>query len=413
MLYYKMLYYSTTIEFTKEAFPLKYWRGYLVAAIFAACTWGLAEFAKAHWKLVDMVYPYVTRLIQDYLVNWSAGTTFCLWQLLLIAAGVLVLASIVLMVIFKWNPIQWFGWVVAAVAMVGFINTAIYGLNDYAGPLAQDIRLEITDYNLEELEEAAAFYRDQANALAEEVSRASDGTLEYPTFQELAVMAADGFRNQTYEEYHSVFAGDPAPVKMLGWEGLFSSRGITGLTVGLTGEAAVHPQTPAVAMPFVMCRQMVERMCITGDQDAAFAAFMACDASSYPEFRYAGYFMAYRYCYETLLNMDTATARVGAAELAAGESAKLTQDLEVYNASFAAEGDAALLAQVQEDEDLEWYSIADMLVSWHIQEYVLPSMVEEEVLFDPLDPTQIDLTTTVETVVREETEETTGENTDD
>ena len=392
---------------------MKYWRGYLVAAIFAACSWGLAEFAQAHWELVDMVYPYVTRLIQDYLVGWSSGTTFCLWQLFLIVAGVLVLASIVLMVIFKWNPIQWFGWVVAAVAIVVFANTAIYGLNDYTGTLAQDIRLEVTDYNMGELEDAAEFYRDQANALAEEVSRSSDGTLNYPEFQELAVMAADGFHTQTYERFHSVFAGSSAPVKMLGWESLFSSRGITGLTIGLTGEAAVHPQTPAVAMPFVMCRQMAERMCITNDQDAAFAAFMACEASSYPEFRYAAYFMAYHYCYETLLDLDSASAKASASELAKGENAKLKQDREAYTASFAAAGDEALLAQTQENAEMEWYSISDMLVSWHIQEYILPALEEEEVLFDPLDPTQIDLTTTVETVVREETEETTGEDADD
>lgn len=393
---------------------MKYWRGYLVAAIFAACTWGLAEFAKAHWELVDMVYPYVTRLVQDYLVNWSAGTTFCLWQLLLIVGGVLVLASVVLMVIFKWNPIQWFGWVVAAVAIIGFVNTAVYGLNDYTGSIAQDIRLEVTDYSMEELEDAAEFYLGQANMLAEEVSRNGDGTLHYPEFQELAEMAAEGFHNQTYERFNPIFAGNTTPVKMLGWENLFSKRGITGLTVGLTGEAAVHPQTPAVVMPFVMCRQMAERMCITGDQDAAFAAYMACDASTHPEFRYAGYFMAYRYCYETLLSLDTASARAGAAELAKAENAKLKQDLETYNQSFAAQGDAALLAQVQENEELEWNSIADMLVSWHIQEYVLPALEEEEVLFDPLDPSQIDLTTTVETVVREEESgETAGDENDD
>lgn len=392
---------------------MKYWRGYLVAAIFAACTWGLAEFAKAHWALVDMVYPYVTRLIQDYLVNWSAGTTFCLWQLLLIAGGVLVLASMVLMVIFKWNPIQWFGWVVAAVAIVGFVNTAVFGLNDYSGSIAQDIRLEITDYSMEELEEAAEFYLGQANMLAEEVARSGDGTLDYPEFQELAEMAADGFHNQTYERFNPIFAGNATPVKVLSWENLFSKRGVTGITVGITGEAAVNPQTPAVIMPYVMSRQMAERMCITGDQDAAFAAFMACDASTHPEFRYAGYFMAYRYCYETLLRLDTAAARAGAAELAKAENDKLKQDLKNYGESFAIQDENALLVQVPEDAEMEWNTIADMLVSWHIQEYVLPAMEEEKVLFDPLDPSQIDLTTTVETVVREEEpEETTGEETD-
>ena len=57
---------------------MKYWRGYLVAAIFAACTWGLTEFAKTHTVLVDMIYPYVTRMAQNFLVGWSGNVEYCL-----------------------------------------------------------------------------------------------------------------------------------------------------------------------------------------------------------------------------------------------------------------------------------------------------------------------------------------------
>ena len=36
--------------------------------------------------------------------------------------------------------------------------------------------------------------------------------------------------------------------------------------------------------------------------------------------------------------------------------------------------------------------VCDLLVSWHIQEVLLPSMAVEETPFDPLDKTQVDLT---------------------
>ena len=39
---------------------MKYWRGYLVAAILAAITWALVQFAQAHSLLVDMVYPHMS-----------------------------------------------------------------------------------------------------------------------------------------------------------------------------------------------------------------------------------------------------------------------------------------------------------------------------------------------------------------
>ena len=76
---------------------MKYWRGYLVAAIFAAFTWGLREFAASHSVLVDMIYPYVTRMAQSFLVEWSSGVEYCMWQTLLLVLGVLALASLVLM----------------------------------------------------------------------------------------------------------------------------------------------------------------------------------------------------------------------------------------------------------------------------------------------------------------------------
>ena len=97
---------------------MKYWRGYLTAAILLACTWALREFAKAHSVLVDMIYPYVTRMAQAFLAGWSNGVDFCVWQMLLLTMIAVILATVVLMIILKWNPIRWGGWVCAVLAAV-------------------------------------------------------------------------------------------------------------------------------------------------------------------------------------------------------------------------------------------------------------------------------------------------------
>lgn len=97
----------------KEAFPLKYWFGYLTAAIFGAITWVLMRFGERFSTLVDMVYPYVIRTSESILAQWAGGVDFPVWQLLAVALGALILASIVLMIVLKWNPIQWGGWVLA------------------------------------------------------------------------------------------------------------------------------------------------------------------------------------------------------------------------------------------------------------------------------------------------------------
>ena len=373
---------------------MKYWRGYLVAALVGAFCWGLIEFAQSHWMLVDMIYPYMTRMIQDYLANWSAGVPFCLWQLMLIILVVVGLATVVMMILWKWNPIQWFGWVLAAASIVMFLNVAICGLNDYAGPLSQDVRLDVTDYTVTELETAAAFYQTQANQLAGEAPRDEAGNLILPEIQQLSEIAAEGFRLQTYEHYNPIFAGSTAPVKELSWSGLFNARGITGVTVYITGEAAVNPQTPAMAMPFAVCRQMAQRMCITHRQDAAFAAFLACDANPDPAFRYSAYFMAYRYCHAALLSMDTAAAQQAAVKLTGGESELLKQDMVAYGGSFASKSDEQYIQSLNKrSEDApEQSNLVDLLVSWHIQEYVLPLEAEEVILFDPMDESQVGLT---------------------
>ena len=357
---------------------MKYWRGYLTAAIFGVFTWGLREFAKGHSALVDMIYPYVTRMVQNFLVDWNSTVDYCLWQVLLLMLLALVIASIVLMIVFKWNIIQWFGWVCAVGAVVVFLNTGIYGLNEFAGPLSDDIRLEETDYTVTELENAAAYYRDQANRLSEQVERDISGNVVFADLDTLKVQAADGFEVLVYEQSEPIFAGSLEPVKTLSWADRFTARGITGMTVGLTGEAAVNPQTPAVMQPFAICREMVRRMCIVIERDASFGAYLACMANSDLQFQYSGALMGYRYCLKALESLEESTGNARTARVSAEETPELQHDLQICDEFF---GDAQ-----QKDGDT-----CDLLTSWHIQEVVLPSLVVEEEVFDPMDKTQVDL----------------------
>ena len=78
---------------------MKYWFGYLTAAIFGAITWVLMRFGERFSTLVDMVYPYVIRTSESILAQWAGGVDFPVWQLLAVALGVLILASIVLMIV--------------------------------------------------------------------------------------------------------------------------------------------------------------------------------------------------------------------------------------------------------------------------------------------------------------------------
>lgn len=379
---------------------MKYWRGYLTAAIFAVFTFAMMKFAETHTALIDMVYPYVTRMLQTTLATWSSGVDFCLWQLAAVLLGVGILATIVLMIVLRWNPIQWFGWILAAASFLFFLHTGIYGLNTYAGPLAEDIRLEVTAYTLQELKAATIYYRDQANDLASQVSRDGSGNLVFSSFERLADQAGEGFQTLTYEKAQSIFAGSVLPVKKLGWADMYTSMGITGVTMPLTGEAAVNAQIPAVSLPFTMCHEMAHRMSIANERDANFAAFLACSVHSSAEFQYSAYFMAYRYCYNALYSTGGSAM---AQEVVSGVSALLQQDLNQYNSFFASKQDKKATEtanklndtyiKVSGDEQgiASYGDVCDLLVSWYVQEIVLPTQVVEEPEFDPFDKTQVDV----------------------
>lgn len=363
-------------------------------------TLALMQFAKTHTALVDMVYPYISRMMQTILAGWSGSVDYCLWQLWAVLLGIVILASVVLLVIFRWNIIQWFGWVLACGSVVFFLNTGIYGLNEYAGPISDDLKLDVTGYTQEELETATKYYLDQANQLSNEVSRDEDGNVKYPDFDTINTLVAKGFENLTYQKYFPIFAGSTQPVKQLGWGGMFSSMGMNGFFCPITGEAAVNPDIPAIALPYAISNQMAKRMAISRDVDADFAAYLACRYSDSIELQYTAYFMAYNACQQAV---KQASGVNPASAIAQGESENLRRDLETYHKFYSSnknEKAVALVGKLEAQYDelsdvkeaVTVYTLADLLVCWHIQEIVVEDEPVQVSTFDPFDKNQVDLT---------------------
>lgn len=387
---------------------MKYWRGYLVAFIVAAVSWALMQFAQAHPVLVDMIYPYVTRMVISSMANWSAGLAFSLWQVLIIGLVALGITSVVLMIVLKWNAVQWFGWVMAVISCIFTLHTVVYGLNAYSSPLADDTRMEIVDFTVSELNETTVYFRDQANKMAAELTRDEKGDPVFGTFEELAGQAGQGFTVLTYDKAISVFAGSTAPVKKLSWSGLYTMRRVAGVTSPLTGEASVNPDLPSALLPFAMCREMAHRMSIYHRHDADYAAFLACIHNESPAFQYSAYLMAYQLCMDALSSIPTSTAQACAAQTQKGVGDLLRQDLEDYHDFYgdttgsATVRTTAATLPTEADPDApaevifsEYAGAADLLASWYITEFILPLHQEEEIPFNPLDPSQVDLSTSV------------------
>jgi len=227
--------------------------------------------------------------------------------------------------------------------------------------------------------------------------------VEFSDFDTLAARAGEGFKTLTYDYHYPIFAGCTLPVKKLSWADMYSSMGITGVTFGITGEAAVNPQIPDVTLPFTMCHEMSHRMCIANERDANFAAFLACSVHQSIEFRYSAYFMAYRYCYNALASVSSPAAAAAAARVKDGVSDLLARDMHDYNNFFSSKksnsatkladnaNDAYLKASGDDLGIASYGQVCDLLVNWHIQTVVLPSITVEDSYFDPYDETMVDL----------------------
>ena len=179
--------------------------------------------------------------------------------------------------------------------------------------------------------------------------------------------------------------------------------GITGVTMGITGEAAVNPQIPVMSIPFTMCHEMAHRMSIANERDANFTGFLASTANEDIQYQYSGYFMAYRYCYNALAGANTMETAAAAARVDSGVNAELRHDMDAYNQLFATRQNktATKVATTANDTYLRasgdasgvrsYGEVTDLLVSWHYQREILPTLVHQEQKFDPYDENQVDL----------------------
>ena len=117
---------------------MKYWWGYLIAAIFGAFSWAITQLGEKYSDLVDMVYPYVTREVQTMLSQWTGTVDTLVWQVAVVAMVVIALALLVVVIIMKGSVVRYVGWVLAVASMIFFLQTGVYGLNYCAGPIADD-----------------------------------------------------------------------------------------------------------------------------------------------------------------------------------------------------------------------------------------------------------------------------------
>ncbi|MEA4964202.1 MAG: DUF3810 domain-containing protein [Oscillospiraceae bacterium] len=346
---------------------------FIASAVILVLTGLMMAAAKYLPQLVFPAYRNFSRSVISAMSSVTGALPFALWEILLVLLGLLLLYSIIHTIFEKKRFLTWLSGVVLALSVLVFLFVGLWGLNHYAPELSTELNLPVTEYTKEQLAEAAQYYLDGANQYAVQVERDDTGVMAEQNFTEWAKEAGASY--EPLAARYPIFSASTQPVKkaLLTWK-IMSETGYTGVFVAFTAESTVNPDTFVASLPYTMCHEVAHRCTIAGEDEANFAAFLACAASSDPDFLYSGYYSAFIYCYNALFDADKAAAQ----SVWEGTSEQLRADCAAANVHYdqyagpvqdAAQkvNDTYLKAFSEESGVQSYGEVTDDLIAWYLQ----------------------------------------------
>ena len=276
----------------------------LISAVTLAALTGLLVLAATQWTDVFFrFYPAFSRWILGVLAGVTSVTSFPLWEpglCLIVLWGVISLIRSLV----RHHFLRWLSGLLLTLCGAAFFFMAVWGLNYFAPPMSDRLGLETQERTPAELREVTAYFLQKANETAPLVERDADGVIAASDLSQL---------------------GRPARVKTLLSSKWFGKTGTTGIFIAFTGESSISSTTFTASVPFTMCHEIGHRMAFARENEANFAAFLACEASED-----AGYYTAFLYCYNALRKVDAAAAN----EVWSGACDELRADCAAANSHY-------------------------------------------------------------------------------
>ena len=332
-------------------------------------------------KMPDAFFPAYrsfSKALANVLATAACWCPVALWDWMLAYILVMIIATLIRRLWKRMPLLHWASWSLLVVAAICALAVDGWALNHYAPTLASDMGLEVHECSTDELAEATEHYLQEAAALAGQVPREEGGSLIAQDFFEMAPIAGDAYEKQG-EEY-PIFQGCTRPVKALilfGEPLLYS--GHTGIYWATTGESSVPLHTATAEMPFTMCHEAAHRLGIAREQEANFAAFVACTTNDDVRFRYSGCYSAFSYCLNALYGEDPERAQEVVQQVLAENEKGVTlvfadrsatqEHYAAYKGTFEEVGTSvnnSYLKSFGETEGVKSYGlVVDDLIAWH------------------------------------------------
>lgn len=344
-------------------------RRLIASGVFAALTLGLVFVAMAVPGFFS-VYPAVSRRMLAGLAALTEPVPFAVWEWVALGLIVWAIVSLVL-AIRKKRVVRWLAGLLMGVCIGVFLFVGLWGLNHFGPSIDEKMGFPVSETSTQQLRQAAEYYLSVANELSTQVPRDADGLFDPGDFDQLAAHAGDGY--QILAKTYDTFDGSTVRVKRLASSYFFGKMGLTGIFVDFTGESCVSSTTYGSSLPFTMCHEIGHRMGFAAENEANFAAFLACDASESVVFRYSGYYEAFVYCYNALARADAAAAQAvwqQANEWVAADCTGAHQHYQKITSEAAEKVSDAVndtyLKVFSEESGVQSYGqVTDLLIAWY------------------------------------------------
>lgn len=252
-------------------------------------------------------YRSFSRTLMKILSQFTGFVPFSLWDLIAALLLMIFIISLIYTIIKKKKILKLLNNTLLTVSLLAFIAVNGWMLNHYGPSLAEELNMEVRQYSKEELLSATDYYLRQAARYSINISRdGSSHALPYD-FNELAIKSGSAY--QTLADQYPLFDGSTVRVKRFSLIGEYLMyNGIIGMFMPITAEASIPYNVPPIPMPFTMTHEAAHRLALAGEDEANFAAFLACINSKEDSFLYSGYYSAFSYCFSSLYKIDPEAA---------------------------------------------------------------------------------------------------------
>ena len=236
------------------------------------------------------------------LSSLSAAFPFAVWDILALCIVIILIITLI-MSLKKHFFLKWISSVFLLVSVLAFVAVCGWMLNHYAPKLSEELSLEVNEYSIDQLYEACDYYFRKAGEYALTIERDSEGHVLPYDLKQIGEMAGNSYRK--LGEIYPIFVGSYDRVKKLSLVGEYLMyNGIIGMFMPVTGESGVPGSVPTVVLPFTMAHEAGHRLSLAAEEQANFAAYLACVNSDDVRFIYSGYYNAFSYCFSSLYHND-------------------------------------------------------------------------------------------------------------